>query len=119
MRRLGIINDIEHQAVDDARAQVLGMVTDCSGPSADAERWAAWRWEPTWPTPRLPQPVPAAKRGAPKGITVAYVDRQLRVIDIHTMKPNHIGKPRWRACHALDTVQRMPGIPSPVIRRAG
>ncbi|MEV8311680.1 hypothetical protein AB0P36_31175 [Streptomyces flavidovirens] len=67
VRRLGIINDIEHQAVDDARAQVLGMLTGCSGPFADAERWAAWRWEPTWPTPRLPQRGPAAERVAPKG----------------------------------------------------
>lgn len=58
------------------------------------------------------------EKGAP-GITVAYVDRQLRVIDIHTMKPNHIGKARWHACHALDTVQRTPGIPSRVIGRAG
>ncbi|MEV8533981.1 DUF402 domain-containing protein [Streptomyces sp. NPDC051211] len=40
VRRLGIIDDIEHQAVDDARAQVLGMLADRSGPFAAAERWA-------------------------------------------------------------------------------
>ncbi|MDX3853913.1 DUF402 domain-containing protein [Streptomyces sp. AK02-01A] len=56
VRRLGIISDTEHQAVEDARAQVLGMLADRSGPFAAAERWAAWRWEPAWPAPRLPEP---------------------------------------------------------------
>ena len=67
VRRLGIVTDTEHQAVDTARAQALAMLAERSGPFAHAERWAAWRWEPTWPTPRLPQPVQAAERVAPKG----------------------------------------------------
>ncbi|MFD8421032.1 DUF402 domain-containing protein [Streptomyces sp. NPDC059466] len=35
VRRLGIITDTEHQAVDDARAQVLTMIEEHSGPFAD------------------------------------------------------------------------------------
>lgn len=31
------------------------------------ERWAAWRWELAWPTPRLPQPAAGEQRVAPKG----------------------------------------------------
>lgn len=34
-------------------------------------------------------------------IDAAYLDRQLRVTDVHTMKPNRIGTPRWRARHVL------------------
>ncbi|MFJ7260374.1 DUF402 domain-containing protein [Streptomyces globosus] len=55
VRRLGIVTDAEHQAVDAAREEVLAMLTERTGVFADAERWAAWRWEPAWPTPRLPR----------------------------------------------------------------
>lgn len=49
--------DIEHRAVDAARAQVLEMLADRTGIFADAERWAAWRWNPACPPPpRLPRP---------------------------------------------------------------
>lgn len=44
VRRLGIIDDTEHQAVDDAHAQVFGMLAARSGPFAAAERWTPWRW---------------------------------------------------------------------------
>ncbi|MFD0021646.1 DUF402 domain-containing protein [Streptomyces sp. NPDC058382] len=54
VRRLGIVSDTEHRAVDAARAEVHAMLADRTGVFADAERWAAWHWEPTWPTPRLP-----------------------------------------------------------------
>ncbi|CAL9627218.1 DUF402 domain-containing protein [Streptomyces sp. enrichment culture] len=67
VRRLGIVTDTEHQAVDAAREEVLAMLTERTAVFADAERWAAWRWEPAWPTPRLPQPRKAAERVAPKG----------------------------------------------------
>ncbi|MFM9633523.1 MULTISPECIES: hypothetical protein [Streptomyces] len=67
VRRLGIVSDSEHQAVDDARAQVLAMLADRAGVFAHVERWAAWVWEPAWPTPRLPRPTVAAKRVAPAG----------------------------------------------------
>ncbi len=67
VRRLGIVTDTEHQAVDAAREEVLAMLTERTGVFADAERWAAWRWEPAWPTPRLPQLRKAAERVALKG----------------------------------------------------
>ncbi|WP_189308481.1 hypothetical protein [Streptomyces albospinus] len=53
-RRLGIIADAEHQAVELVRAQVLALLADRAGPLADADRWAAWRWNPVWPSPRVP-----------------------------------------------------------------
>ncbi|WP_461705091.1 hypothetical protein [Streptomyces lavendulocolor] len=67
VRRLGIVTDTEHQAVDAARDQVLAMLTDRSGPFADAASWTAWRWNPAWPAPRLPRPPKAAQRVAPEG----------------------------------------------------
>ncbi len=54
VRRLGIVTDTEHQAVELARAQVLVLFEDRAGPFAHAERWAAWRWELAWTLPRLP-----------------------------------------------------------------
>ncbi|MFE9651116.1 DUF402 domain-containing protein [Streptomyces sp. NPDC006365] len=65
VRRLGIVTDTEHQAVDTARAKVLAMLEERSGPFADADAWASWRWDPAWPAPRLPQPTPATERVAP------------------------------------------------------
>ncbi|MFD6249655.1 DUF402 domain-containing protein [Streptomyces roseolus] len=62
VRRLGIVSDAEHQAVDDARAQVTAMLADRSGVFAQAGRWAAWTWEPAWPAPRLPRPAAALER---------------------------------------------------------
>ncbi|MFD3920503.1 DUF402 domain-containing protein [Streptomyces sp. NPDC058595] len=53
VRRLGIVTDAEHRAVELARAQVLGMLEDRAGPFADAGRWAAWSWNPAWPVPVL------------------------------------------------------------------
>ncbi|MEV5568041.1 DUF402 domain-containing protein [Streptomyces sp. NPDC052196] len=67
VRRLGIVSDTEHQAVDGARAQVLAMLAERSGVFADAERWALWRWEPAWPTPCLPGLAAAVGRVAPEG----------------------------------------------------
>ncbi|MFJ8539033.1 DUF402 domain-containing protein [Streptomyces sp. NPDC093591] len=58
VRRLGIVTDTEHRAVDAARAQVLAMLEERSGPFADAT-WASWQWEPSWPPPRLPRTAPA------------------------------------------------------------
>ncbi|MEU3922710.1 DUF402 domain-containing protein [Streptomyces sp. NPDC029004] len=55
VRRLGIITDIEHQAVELARAQVLSLLEDRAGPFTAADGWAAWRWNSSWPLPRLPQ----------------------------------------------------------------
>ncbi|MEW1693279.1 DUF402 domain-containing protein [Streptomyces sp. NPDC091265] len=63
VRRLGIVTDTEHRAVQLARAQVLAMLEERAGPFADADRWAAWRWDPDWPVPCLP----GAKRSARGG----------------------------------------------------
>ncbi|WP_405607447.1 DUF402 domain-containing protein [Streptomyces sp. NBC_00076] len=65
VRRLGIVTDIEHQSVDAARAQVLAMIEERSGPFADADAWAGWRWDQAWPVPRLPRPVPSTERTVP------------------------------------------------------
>ncbi|WP_413813259.1 DUF402 domain-containing protein [Streptomyces sp. OE57] len=59
VRRLGIVTDAQHQAVDAARAQVLAMLEERQGPFADAVTWTVWRWNLAWPPPRLPQPGPA------------------------------------------------------------
>ncbi|MFH9953821.1 DUF402 domain-containing protein [Streptomyces roseolus] len=67
VRRLGIVSDAEHRAVDAARDEVLAMLAERSGPFAHARQWAAWRWEPTWPTPRLPRPAAGERRVAPEG----------------------------------------------------
>ncbi|MDX2647694.1 DUF402 domain-containing protein [Streptomyces sp. PA03-1a] len=58
VRRLGVVTDTEHRAVDAAREQALAMLEERSGPFGEAATWAAWRWEPAWPTPRLPLAVP-------------------------------------------------------------
>lgn len=54
VRRLGIVTDAEHRSVELARAQVIALLEQRGGPFAAADRWAAWRWNPSWPTPRLP-----------------------------------------------------------------
>ncbi|WDV56583.1 DUF402 domain-containing protein [Streptomyces coeruleorubidus] len=67
VRRLGIVNDTEHQAVDAARDQALAMLEERSGPFADADSWSAWRWNPAWPIPSLPRPAAAGHGVASTG----------------------------------------------------
>ncbi|WP_239106209.1 DUF402 domain-containing protein [Streptomyces rubrogriseus] len=67
VRRLGIVTDTEHQAVDAARGQALAMLAERFGPFADAAVWSAWRWNPAWPAPRLPNPAAPAEKIAPTG----------------------------------------------------
>lgn len=55
VRRLGIVSDAEHRAVDAARAEVLAMLAERTGVFAHAQQWARWQWQPQWPTPRLSQ----------------------------------------------------------------
>ncbi|MFE3773131.1 DUF402 domain-containing protein [Streptomyces sp. NPDC059122] len=64
-RRLGIISDQEHQAVDAARTQILAMLREQSGPFADVASWTSWRWQPAWPAPRLPHPRPSGSHTTP------------------------------------------------------
>ncbi|MFJ6540910.1 DUF402 domain-containing protein [Streptomyces sp. NPDC091385] len=54
-RRLGLITDADHRAVDTARAEVLAMVGERAGPFGDVTAWSTWRWDGAWPTPRLPR----------------------------------------------------------------
>ncbi|WP_327411495.1 DUF402 domain-containing protein [Streptomyces sp. NBC_01233] len=54
VRRLGIVTDAEHQAVEAARGQVLAMLTDRTGAFAHSETWANWHWENDWLPPCLP-----------------------------------------------------------------
>ncbi|MER6913655.1 DUF192 domain-containing protein [Streptomyces sp. NPDC000594] len=35
-------------------------------------------------------------------IDVAYLDRELRVLDLHTLPPGRLGRPRLRARHVLE-----------------
>jgi uncharacterized protein len=35
-------------------------------------------------------------------IDVAYLDKELRVVDVHTMRPGRLGMPRLRARHVLE-----------------
>ncbi|MGW6310719.1 DUF402 domain-containing protein, partial [Streptomyces niveus] len=67
VRRLGIVSDTEHRAVEAARGEVLAMLAEHSGVFAQAQRWSSWRWEPAWPTPCLPQGPTTAERVAPEG----------------------------------------------------
>ncbi|WP_050993706.1 DUF402 domain-containing protein [Streptomyces violaceusniger] len=41
VRRMGIVSDIEHQAVDLARTQALAMLQARAGLFVDADRWAS------------------------------------------------------------------------------
>ncbi|WP_405444723.1 DUF402 domain-containing protein [Streptomyces achromogenes] len=67
VRRLGIITEAEHRAVEAARDQALAMLTERSGPFAGAAAWTSWRWNPAWPAPRLPRPAQGGQRGASTG----------------------------------------------------
>ncbi|MGW6457946.1 DUF192 domain-containing protein [Streptomyces sp. NPDC055078] len=36
-------------------------------------------------------------------IDVAYLDRDLTVLDLHTLRPGRLGRPRFRARHVLES----------------
>jgi protein associated with RNAse G/E len=54
-RRLGVIEDTLHAAVDSARQQVVALIESRRGPFADDK--SMWQRDPTWPTPALPEDV--------------------------------------------------------------
>lgn len=56
-RRLGVVTDAEARHVERAREQAVAMVEAAAWPFN--ESWAAWRREPTWPVPTLPDDVKA------------------------------------------------------------
>jgi hypothetical protein len=51
-RRLGLLDDALHSAVEAARERALGMLQDRSGPFAVS--WPTWSPSPAWPLPVLP-----------------------------------------------------------------
>jgi hypothetical protein len=55
-RRLGLIGDEWHHAVEEARGEVMALVAERRGPFA--EDWSRWRPDPGWPLPELPEDRP-------------------------------------------------------------
>ncbi|WP_335978000.1 DUF402 domain-containing protein [Streptomyces sp. CA2R106] len=53
-RRLGVVDDTDHAAVEAARDQVLAMVKSADGPFAPAAGWHRWTSSASWPTALLP-----------------------------------------------------------------
>lgn len=51
-RRLGIIGDDEHRQLQKARAHVITLLDQRTGPFD--ERWLTWQREACWPLPTLP-----------------------------------------------------------------
>ncbi len=54
-RRLGVISDMEHRAVQEARDQVIALIEQRRGPFAES-----WTINLTWPLPMLPLDLPGA-----------------------------------------------------------
>lgn len=52
LRRLGVVDDRLHRAVDAARQRALGLLRERAGPFAGG--WPAWAPDPAWPRPELP-----------------------------------------------------------------
>jgi protein associated with RNAse G/E len=53
-RRLGVVDDTDHKAVDGAREEVIGLIETRQGPFAPDSGLPAWRYEADWPVPELP-----------------------------------------------------------------
>ncbi|WP_329369332.1 DUF402 domain-containing protein [Streptomyces sp. NBC_00669] len=56
-RRLGIVDDEDHAAVEAARGQALSMIERGEGPFAVDAGWSGWSSSAGWPTPVLPRAV--------------------------------------------------------------
>ncbi|MEV7392149.1 hypothetical protein [Streptomyces sp. NPDC091215] len=53
-RRLGVVGEAEHRAVQRAREEVVAMIVQGTGPFADDAGHRDWRPEPGRPAPALP-----------------------------------------------------------------
>lgn len=53
-RRLGVISDADHQAVEKARDQAVAMIESRKGPFQHNAGWRTWRSESSWDPPTLP-----------------------------------------------------------------
>jgi Protein of unknown function (DUF402) len=51
-RRLGLVTDAQHAEIERAKGQAFAMFEQRTGPFE--ERWVAWRRDPAWPLPVLP-----------------------------------------------------------------
>ncbi|MFD7652427.1 DUF402 domain-containing protein [Actinosynnema sp. NPDC059797] len=67
-RRLGVVSDAEHRAVEAARDQALALVAAGGPPFDDL---AGWRWSPDRPAPALPAGVLDVRLGGPGRTTRA------------------------------------------------
>ncbi|BBA97466.1 hypothetical protein RVR_3227 [Actinacidiphila reveromycinica] len=54
-RRLGVVDDADHAAVEAARGQVLAMIEGGEGPFAAGAGWRQWTSSPAWPAAVLPE----------------------------------------------------------------
>jgi protein associated with RNAse G/E len=53
-RRLGVVSETDHRAVEKAREEVIAMIEGGVGPFAAERGLGKWRYEPHWPDPQLP-----------------------------------------------------------------
>ncbi|WP_369188359.1 DUF402 domain-containing protein [Streptomyces sp. R08] len=53
-RRLGVVSEVEHRAVERARGEAVAMIEEGVGPFAAERGLGGWRPEPHWPNPQLP-----------------------------------------------------------------
>ncbi|MFD1147501.1 DUF402 domain-containing protein [Saccharothrix hoggarensis] len=56
-RRLGVVGEDDHRAVERARDQAVAMIENRDGPFAPDAGWAGWRSDPSWPATALPADV--------------------------------------------------------------
>ncbi|MGW0830614.1 DUF402 domain-containing protein [Streptomyces prunicolor] len=53
-RRLGVVSEADHRAVEKAREEAVAMIEGAVGPFAAERGLGTWRYEPHWPDPQLP-----------------------------------------------------------------
>ncbi|WP_327407437.1 hypothetical protein OG194_45860 [Streptomyces sp. NBC_01288] len=53
-RRLGVVREADHRAVEKAREEAVAMIEGGVGPFAAERGLGTWRYEPHWPDPQLP-----------------------------------------------------------------
>lgn len=56
-RRLGVVSEADHRAVEQARGQAVAMIEERRGPFTREANWQTWRPDPDQPAPSLPADV--------------------------------------------------------------
>lgn len=56
-RRLGVVSEADHRAVQQAREEAVAMIEEHGGPFEAEANWRDWHPEPSLPTPTLPDDV--------------------------------------------------------------